>query len=141
LADLREVIRDRSIRSVAVPPLGCGNGGLDWKEVRPLISAALGDLPGVHVMVYPPDGAPPASSMRVSTLRPAMTAGRAVLLTLMGRYVRLSQLEEGTAADGASLLETQKLMYFLQEAEQPLSAACWPSNPACARGVPGGYWR
>jgi hypothetical protein len=97
--------------------------GLDWAEVRPLISEALGDLDGVHVMVYPPGGAPEAALMKVSTPRPAMTAGRAVLLALMGRYVRLSQLEEGTTADGASLLEIQKLAYFLQEAGQPLSLA------------------
>jgi hypothetical protein len=34
--------------------MGCGNGGLAWGDVRPLIEAALGNLPGVHVMVYPP---------------------------------------------------------------------------------------
>ena len=54
LADLREVIRERGIDSIAVPPMGCGNGGLAWGDVRPLIEAALGDLPGVHVMLYPP---------------------------------------------------------------------------------------
>ena len=53
LASLRDVIRDRHIDSVAIPPLGCGNGGLDWSDVRPLIVEALGDLPGVRVMVYP----------------------------------------------------------------------------------------
>jgi O-acetyl-ADP-ribose deacetylase (regulator of RNase III) len=49
LADLRRVILDRGITSIAVPPLGCGNGGLDWRDVRPLINDALGDLPGVRV--------------------------------------------------------------------------------------------
>jgi len=120
LADLRRVIGDRGIESIAVPPLGCGNGGLDWREVRPLIHDALGDLPGVRVMVYPPQGAPAAESMRVHTERPKMTAGRAALLTAVGSYFRLSQLEQATALDGASLLEIQKLMYFLQEAGQPL---------------------
>jgi O-acetyl-ADP-ribose deacetylase (regulator of RNase III) len=120
LVDLRQVIGERAIESIAVPPLGCGNGGLDWFDVRPLIQAALGDLPGVRVLVYPPHGAPAAESMRVRTERPGMTAGRAALLTTVGSYTRLSQLEQATAAEGASLLEIQKLMYFLQEAGQPL---------------------
>jgi O-acetyl-ADP-ribose deacetylase (regulator of RNase III) len=120
LADLRRVIRDRDIRSIAIPPLGCGNGGLDWQDVRPLISEALDDLEGVHVVVFPPEGAPPAESMKVRTERPSMTASRAALLALVGRYVRLSHLEASTATEGASLLEIQKLMYFIQEAGQAL---------------------
>ncbi|MGH3189735.1 MAG: type II toxin-antitoxin system antitoxin DNA ADP-ribosyl glycohydrolase DarG [Streptosporangiaceae bacterium] len=120
LADLRHVVRDRKIRSIAIPPLGCGNGGLDWREVRPLIDTALGELPDVHVMVYPPEGTPAAESMNVSTARPTMTGGRAALLTTLGRYIRLSQLEQAAAPEGASLLEIQKLMYFLQQAGQPL---------------------
>lgn len=63
LADLRDVIQEQGIQSVAVPPLGCGNGGLDWQDVRPLIEAALGGIPGVHVMVYPPQETPPPASM------------------------------------------------------------------------------
>ena len=121
LADLRRVIAEYKISSIAVPPLGCGNGGLDWRDVRPLIAEALADLPGVDVVVYPPKGAPPAESMKVGTARPKVTPGRAALLTLLARYVRVSQLEEPAAPDGASLLEIQKLMYFLQEAGQRLS--------------------
>jgi len=120
LADLRRVIQDRDIRSIAVPPLGCGNGGLDWRDVRPLITEVLGDLPEVNVMLYPPKGTPAAESMMVRTARPKMTAGRAALLTTLGHYVRLSQSEQAAVLKGASLLEIQKLMYFLQEAGQPL---------------------
>jgi O-acetyl-ADP-ribose deacetylase (regulator of RNase III) len=47
-------IRHRGIRSVAVPPLGCGLGGLDWAEVRPRIVAVLGALEGVEIRVYGP---------------------------------------------------------------------------------------
>jgi O-acetyl-ADP-ribose deacetylase (regulator of RNase III) len=121
LADLRRVISDYGISSIAVPPLGCGNGGLHWRDVRPLIVEALGDLPGVEVVVFPPKGAPPAEAMKVGTVRPRITLGRAALLTLLGRYVRLSQLQEPAAPQGASLLEIQKLMYFLQEAGQRLN--------------------
>lgn len=120
LEDLREVIAQRAIASIAVPPLGCGNGGLNWRDVRSLIVAALSDLPGVEVLLYPPAGAPPAQSMAVGTSRPHLTAARAVVLAMLGRYIRLSQDEQATASAGSSLLELQKLMYFLQEAGVPL---------------------
>ena len=52
LEDLKEVIREKSIRSIAIPPLGCGNGGLDWRVVRPVVEASLGELVGVEVVIY-----------------------------------------------------------------------------------------
>jgi hypothetical protein len=66
-------------------------------------------------MVYPPQDAPSAESMPVRTRRPRMTPGRAALLAMMANYVRLSQLEEPAAVADASLLEIQKLLYFLQD--------------------------
>jgi O-acetyl-ADP-ribose deacetylase (regulator of RNase III) len=48
-------IRARDIRSVAVPPLGCGNGGLSWDEVKPMIERAATTLPGVRVLMFSPD--------------------------------------------------------------------------------------
>ena len=120
LVSLREVIQERHIESIAIPPLGCGNGGLEWSDVRPLIVEALGELPGVRVMVYPPQATPSAKSMPVRTRRPRMTAGRSALLAMLGSYIGLSQREEAATGDGASLLEIQKLMYFLQERGQPL---------------------
>lgn len=56
LADLAVELRSRPIRSVAVPSLGCGNGGLDWGVVRPLIESELGRLTNTSVWVYTPDG-------------------------------------------------------------------------------------
>lgn len=124
LADLRRLVLDRGITSIAVPPLGCGNGGLDWRDVRPLIEEAIGGLPGVRVLLYPPQDAPSPSAMPVRTQRPRMTVGRAALLALLSEYAELSWLEGATITrGGASLLEIQKLMYFLQEAGQPLHLA------------------
>lgn len=54
LAALADEIRWRHIRSIAVPALGCGNGGLEWRVVRPAIEQALGALPGVRVLLFPP---------------------------------------------------------------------------------------
>lgn len=53
---VREIAR-LNIRSIALPALGCGNGGLDWDDVFPRIKAALGALPDVRVLVFPPRGA------------------------------------------------------------------------------------
>ncbi|MCA1008313.1 macro domain-containing protein [Rhodococcus hoagii] len=61
LTDLVRVIREHGITSIAVPPLGCGNGGLDWADVEPLIQRAFADLPDVDVRLYAPD-APPSRS-------------------------------------------------------------------------------
>ncbi|MEK7466244.1 MAG: macro domain-containing protein [Planctomycetota bacterium] len=52
LADLVATIRRLEIRSIAIPQLGCGNGGLNWSEVQPLVQGALKDLPDVRVMVF-----------------------------------------------------------------------------------------
>lgn len=54
LADLRRVIVEKNIRSIAIPPLGCGNGGLDWLEVRPLIVSALEDLQDCRIIICSP---------------------------------------------------------------------------------------
>jgi O-acetyl-ADP-ribose deacetylase (regulator of RNase III) len=48
-------IRSRRIRSIAIPPLGSGLGGLDWRDVRPRVEAALCDLEEVKVVIYQPD--------------------------------------------------------------------------------------
>ena len=107
-------IRQRGIRSVAVPPLGSGLGGLRWHDVRQRIEAALGGLEGVDVLVYEPSGAPDAATMARVHDVPKMTAGRAALVVLMDRYLN------GLLDPVVTLLEVHKLMYFMQEAGQPL---------------------
>jgi len=54
LRSLVRAIRDLRIRSIAVPPLGCGLGGLPWTDVRPTIEAALEPLTDVDVRLYSP---------------------------------------------------------------------------------------
>lgn len=61
LHSLRSEIAARKISSIALPPLGCGNGGLDWAIVRPLIENALGSIDGVCVSLIEPVSAPDVS--------------------------------------------------------------------------------
>lgn len=100
------------IRSIAVPPLGCGLGGLEWRVVRLMIEQAFASLPDVQVLLFEPAGAPEAKAMPVRTERPHMTPARALFIKLMDAYSALDY--------SRSLLEVQKLAYFLQEAGEPL---------------------
>lgn len=114
LDDLARVIGELGISSIALPPLGCGNGGLEWDVVEPLIRSKLAALADVDVLLYPPTGAPPAAEMRSAGPAPEVTRGRAALIETLGRYAPY-------ALGGASLIEVQKLMYFLQAAGEPLN--------------------
>jgi O-acetyl-ADP-ribose deacetylase (regulator of RNase III) len=113
LRDLVNVIREYRISSIAVPPLGCGNGGLNWNQVHPLIAEYLGDLSEVEVLLYAPSGAPAADQMPIRTKRPSMTLGRAALLMLLKQYREADDFR-------LSALEVQKLAYFLQVSGQNL---------------------
>lgn len=114
LVSLVEEVRKKHIRSVAVPPLGCGLGGLQWGEVRSRIEEAFGDLLEVRVLLFEPKGAPVAEEMAKEEKLPNMTVGRAALLGLMRRY--LAALMDVAV----TLLEIHKLMYFMQEAGEKL---------------------
>ena len=58
LDSLVATVAERGIGSVAIPALGCGNGGLEWHDVRPLIEGACARIPGVRAMIFPPEGMP-----------------------------------------------------------------------------------
>lgn len=114
LAALAQGICQRGIRSVAIPPLGSGLGGLDWADVRPHIEAAFAALPDVDVLIFEPlESTPETTTFRAKDV-PKMTPGRASLVGLMDRY--LAALLDPFI----TLLEVHKLMYFLQEAGEPL---------------------
>ncbi|WP_446470174.1 type II toxin-antitoxin system antitoxin DNA ADP-ribosyl glycohydrolase DarG [Xenorhabdus stockiae] len=114
LKALVEDIKNYRIKSIAIPPLGAGLGGLDWEVVREKIEAAMSELPEVHVLIYQPKGAPENDRMTHHKPAPKMTVGRAVLIELMQRYLK------GLLDPSISLLEVHKLLYFMQEAGEPL---------------------
>lgn len=114
LAALVDEIAARGIRSVAIPPLGSGLGGLEWREVRPLIEQTMSALPDVQVQVFQPRNKAAALLLDDWAEMPVMTPGRAALIGLMARYK--SALLDPTI----TLLEVHKLTYFLQAAGEPL---------------------
>ncbi|WP_082772300.1 macro domain-containing protein [Actinoplanes sp. TFC3] len=119
LDSLVTIIGELGITSVAIPALGCGNGGLNWNQVRPLIEAACRRMPDVRAVVYPPEGAPSPTAMPNATQRPPLTHHRALLLATINQYLVRARLQE--VREGISELEVQKLAYFLQVLGAPLT--------------------
>ena len=104
LEDLKKVLVERGIRSIALPPLGSGNGGLDWSVVRPKIEEALESLQDVDVIVFEPTAKYQNVAKRQGVEK--LTPARALVAELVRRYWILG-IE-------CSLLEIQKLAYFLE---------------------------
>lgn len=104
LVALKNVIREKQIKSIALPPLGCGYGGLDWAVVRPIIEQALAELQDVEVVVYEPTAKYQnvAKKQGVEKLTPA----RALIAEMIRRYWVLGF--------ECTILEAQKLAWFLE---------------------------
>lgn len=125
LVALHEVIQKNQIRSIAIPPLGCGNGGLDWHVVRPLIETALSDLQDVDVVIYEPTATYQnvAKKSGVEKLTPA----RALIAEMVRRYWVLG-IE-------CTLLETHELAWFVERTIKRMGL----SNPLELRFKAGRY--
>jgi len=104
LVDLRRVIQDQKIHSIAMPPLGSGNGGLDWAEVRPEVERILGDLEGVDILVFEPTAKYRNVAKRTGVEK--LTPARALMAEMIRRYWVLG-IE-------CTYLEVQKLGWFLE---------------------------
>ncbi len=112
LRDLVSQVDRLGIKSIALPPLGCGNGGLDWNDVKRLVFGAFEGHDQVHVDLFEPKGAPPPQEMVNRTEKPRMTAVRAAIVKVISVYLEMEYT--------LSKIEIQKLAYFLEEAGQPL---------------------
>jgi O-acetyl-ADP-ribose deacetylase (regulator of RNase III) len=104
LSDLIKVVRDREIRSIALPPLGCGNGGLDWQLVRGAIEDALAELQDVDIVVFEPTAKYQTAPKRAGVEE--LTIPRAMVVDLIQRYAVLGF--------ECTNLEVQKLVYLVQ---------------------------
>jgi O-acetyl-ADP-ribose deacetylase (regulator of RNase III) len=112
LADLILQIKALKIKSIAIPPLGCGNGGLSWSEVKPRIEAAFEKLPEVNVRLFAPTTDDRIRELVPETEKPKMTPGRAAIIKLLSIYREMMY--------PLTQIEVQKLAYFLASAGQDL---------------------
>ena len=104
LQDLVRIIREKDIRSVAIPPLGCGNGGLDWDDVRPLVVAALETVENLDVVIYEPTTE--YQNVKKHTGVEKLTPARALVVEMIRRYCLVGI--------DCSILEVQKLAWFIE---------------------------
>ena len=116
LQDLRRFLIENKVKSIAIPPLGAGNGGLEWAQVREQIEITLGDLPGVEIVVFEPTKQYQNVAKRAGVEK--LTPARALIAELVRRYWVLGM--------ECSLLEIQKLAWFLERA---IERFCPENNP------------
>ena len=103
LQDLRRFLAEQQVKSIAIPPLGAGNGGLEWADVREQIERALGDL-DIDILVFEPTKQYQNVAKRTGVEQ--LTPARALIAELVRRYWVMGM--------ECSLLEIQKLAWFLE---------------------------
>lgn len=115
LVSLREYLEKNRVQSISIPPLGCGNGGLDWARVKPMIISAISGL-DVSVHVYEPN--PMIGSLLRAEARPIgdveLTPERAMMLYALFFYE--------TLGEPSNLFVANKLAYFMQRLGDPAFA-------------------
>lgn len=102
LLQLAKLIRDKNIQSIAIPPLGAGNGGLDWNKVKLMIEQHLSGL-NCEVQLYQPN-ATIADALKKERVK--LTPARAMLLSVLFDLVRNGEF--------VSEFSSEKVTYFLQ---------------------------
>jgi O-acetyl-ADP-ribose deacetylase (regulator of RNase III) len=120
LVDLVHQVKELKIKSIAIPPLGCGNGGLNWSEVKPLIEAAFEKLPDVDVKLFAPTTDDRVRELVPEAEKPRMTPGRAAIVKLLSIYREMMY--------PLTQIEVQKLAYFLADAGQDLGTLKFEKN-------------
>lgn len=102
LTALKKEIAQRHVKSIAIPPLGSNNGGLDWTRVKVMIENALKEL-DCDVYLYEPTK---TIMERMKNERGALTPARAMLLMMFGDMIANGEF--------ASIFAAEKLIYFMQ---------------------------
>ena len=103
LDDLLRIISEYNITSIAIPPLGAGNGGLNWEKVKQIIDSKLGSL-NIDIYVYEPNA---VIVEKMKKERVKLTNARALLL-----YVLFDLVRQG---EDVSEFSSEKICYFLQK--------------------------
>lgn len=113
LKDLVSVIEEYNIKSIAIPPLGCGNGGLNWEKIKVLLKKYLGNLSGVDVQIFEPNDAIKEILQKEEVKKPiALTDARAMLLYALFKYEKLGEV--------ATIFSANKLAYFIQNSGEAM---------------------
>lgn len=113
LKDLAKVIEQYNIKSIAIPPLGCGNGGLKWEKVKPMMDKYLGNLANITIQIYEPNDAVKKILQKEAVKKEVgLTAARAMLLYALFKYEKLGEV--------ATIFSANKLAYFLQKSGEPM---------------------
>jgi O-acetyl-ADP-ribose deacetylase (regulator of RNase III)/uncharacterized protein YwgA len=113
LAALKELLQKEKIKSIAVPPLGCGNGGLEWSKVKPMIISSLAEL-DLEVIIYEPNEAIKEILQKQQAKKSVhLTPARAALLYTLFAFESMGEY--------SSLFAANKLAYFLQRKGQKLN--------------------
>ena len=113
LKDLKNVIKQFGIKSIAIPPLGCGNGGLKWDKVKILIDKYLMDLTDVDIIIYEPNDSVKEILQKENIKKDVgLTPARAMLLHALYKYEKMGEV--------ASIFAANKLAYFLQKTGEPM---------------------
>lgn len=102
LYELRKIIIEKNIQSIAMPPLGAGNGGLHWHKVKQMIEQILNDI-NCDIYLYEPSA---AIKEAMNTERVKLTPARAMLLAVLYDMVKHGEFVSEFAAE--------KVAYFLQ---------------------------
>lgn len=102
LDDLVKIIEEEQINSVAIPPLGAGNGGLEWEKVKKIIEQKL-SLLNIEIFIYEPTA---QIKEQIKKERVKLTDARALLL-----YVLYDLVKNG---EYVSEFSSEKICYFLQ---------------------------
>lgn len=113
LVALRVFLQKEKVKSIAIPPLGCGNGGLDWDKVKPMIEQALSGL-DIEVLIYEPNATIKAVLQKQEVKKDVhLTPARAALLYALFAFESMGEY--------SSLFAANKLAYFLQRKGQKLN--------------------
>ena len=102
LTELIKVIKERNIKSIAIPPLGSGNGGLDWNKVKHILEKYLANV-DCEIQIYEPSK---AIQEALKKERVKLTPARAMLLSVLYELVRNGEF--------VSEFSSEKIAYFLQ---------------------------
>jgi O-acetyl-ADP-ribose deacetylase (regulator of RNase III)/uncharacterized protein YwgA len=103
LDDLVKVIKINQIHSIAIPPLGAGNGGLKWEKVKKIIEEKLTPL-NIKIYVFEPTA---QIKEHLKKERVKLTDARALLLFVLYDLVRNGEY--------VSEFSSEKVCYFLQK--------------------------